>query len=163
MPEGNRSRFSLRNRQAPTTPTRKVTSEDVTSALGYTPASSLGGGGTSATNTVQIMAGQALGGNRAVYTGSDGKAYLANPDVSSKVLFGVTTGAANINTMATIQIGGVAIEPTWNWDPTLPVWLASNGVLTQTVPTGGYLVQVGTPVSSTAMRIEPRLIAIFAG
>jgi len=118
-------------------------------------------GAWAAPATVSMFtAGETLGGHRALYIANDGKAYYADPTApTSKLLAGITTGAATVGGAAAVQTEGVITEPSWNWTSAGSVWLAASGQLTQTVPTSGYLVQVGVPMGPTKLRIEPQLVA----
>lgn len=111
-------------------------------------------------NTLVAIAGDALGGQVAVYLAGDGKAYKADKTSAlSRLVVGVTTGAAVLGAPATIQIGGIMTEGSWSWLGTEVVWLGVSGLLTQTIPSTDYLVQVGVPAGPTKLRIEPQLIA----
>lgn len=106
-------------------------------------------------------AGEALGGHRAVKLDSDGKAYYVSPsDADVDAIVGVTSGASSQDTPVNIVLNGEMTENSWTWTPG-PVWLGANGVLTQTVPTSGAVVRVGTALGATTMFVEPRLIATF--
>lgn len=105
------------------------------------------------------IAGENIGGHRAVTVGADGKAYLASPvEAQAQAVFGVTTGAAVTGASVTIQCAGVLSEASWSWTPG-PVWLGTDGVLTQTVPTSGAAVHIGTAGGPTSMSITPRIVA----
>jgi len=133
-----------------------LTSNDVILALGYTPAAQ----GTPPPVTTSAAAGEALGGQRAVYVSNAGQALYSdkNLDICRRTI-GLTTGAAASGATATIQTEGVMIEASWAWTGDEPVWLGATGLLTQTVPTTGYLFQVGIPIGPTKLRIEPQLVA----
>ena len=109
--------------------------------------------------TATRVAGEALGGNRAVRIAADNKVYYANPDETSRFTIGLTTGSATLGATVDFQTEGEMEEPSWSWSATEIVWLAANGTLTQTVPTSGHLFQVGIPMGPTRLRIEPQLIA----
>lgn len=105
------------------------------------------------------IAGEALGGHRAVTIGVDGRAYLASPvEPQAMAVFGVTTGAAASGAPVEICCAGEVTEPSWTWTPG-PVWLGANGTLTQVVPITGALVQVGTAGGATGLNIAPRVVA----
>jgi hypothetical protein len=100
-----------------------------------------------------LTASVALSGQRAVsLNGAGGVVYFnpAQPDV-----VGVTTGAVSIGQPVSVQIQDVLDEPSWSWTPGLPVYAGTNGVLSQTPPSSGYLVVVGVALTPTKMRIEP--------
>lgn len=105
------------------------------------------------------IAGEAIGGHRAVTIGADGKAYLASPvEPQAQAVFGVTTGAAAAGASVIIQCAGVLGEASWTWMPG-PVWLGSDGALTQTVPSIGAAVHIGTAGGPTSINIDPRIVA----
>ena len=101
-------------------------------------------------------AGENLGGNRVVAIGTDGQAYYANqtnPEHTHKVL-GITTGAVIIGESASIQTFGEMTEVSWNWDMTKPLFLGVNGLMTQTAPSSGFVLQLGIPLTPTSIFID---------
>lgn len=102
------------------------------------------------------QAGQTLSGHRVVWIAGDDKGYYASSDdpTSSRMIAGVTTGAASADTPVTIVGAGEIEESSWNWAVGSPVWLGLNGALTQAVPTSGTQVQVGIPLSATKLLIR---------
>ena len=105
------------------------------------------------------IAGENIGGHRAVTVGADGKAYLASPvEAQAQAVFGVTTGAALAGAVVVIQCAGEQVEPAWSWTPG-PVWLGTDGVLTQVVPTVGAAVLIGTAGGPTSLTVAPRIVA----
>lgn len=144
----NRSRFSRRNNP----PISLVPSfvSQVTSSVVVTSGDA---------TIITPLAGETLSGHRAVYIADNGKAFYSAPDDSCRRTVGLTTGAAVLNATASIQTDGVLTEPTWSWTGNEPIYLVSNGMLTQTVPTTGYVFQIGVPAGPTKLRIEPQLIA----
>lgn len=109
--------------------------------------------------TISVIAGETINGQRAVYIANDGKAYLADKtQASCRQTIGISAGAAALGAVVTIQTDGIYTEPTWTWGLG-PVWLTTTGQLSQTVPTVDYLVQVGVPVGPTKLRLEPLLVA----
>jgi hypothetical protein len=114
--------------------------------------------GVSGGLTLQYIAGYALGGHRMVVLNSASAAIYADnsiPAHASKVL-GITTGAASLGAMATIQTGGEMEEPAWNWVLDTPVWLSSNGLLTQFAPVTGFSQIIGFPITATKLFINLR-------
>lgn len=112
-----------------------------------------GPAGSAASGIVQIVAGAALGGQRAVSLNGTGEVVYFS-DLAATVI-GVTTGAVLMGQIATVRISDVLEEPTWAWTPGLPVFASAGGVLTQVPPATGVLVLVGTALSPTTMRIDP--------
>lgn len=109
--------------------------------------------------TVTVEAGEALGGNRAVYIATDGKAYYVNPDQTARITAGVTRGAASLGANVEVQLLGEMEESSWNWNDDGPIWLGASGSLTQTTPTSGMLLLMGVPLGPTGMKIEPQVVA----
>ena len=42
----------------------------------------------------------------------------------------------------------------WNWEPGAPIYASTNGAITQTPPTNGYLVVVGHAISSDTILVD---------
>ena len=115
-----------------------------------------GGGGLAA-----YVAATALGGHRAVILDTAGHAaYADNADLTHlRRVIGITTGAADQGSAVTVVGNGTVNEPSWNWNVNLPVYLGSNGLLTQTVPTAPgakFLTVVGFPISNTSLFVNVR-------
>jgi hypothetical protein len=105
---------------------------------------------------LQYQAGEALGGHRMVVLDDTGKAVYADNTVLShanKVL-GMTTGAASMGGIATIQTGGEMTEPSWSWVLDTPIWLSSSGMLTQVAPVTGFSLIVAFPITATKIFIN---------
>lgn len=107
---------------------------------------------------LQYVAGENLGGHRMVVLNDSQQAVYAsndNPAHAVKVL-GMTTGAANIGDLSTIQTGGEITEPSWDWVLNTPVCLSTNGLLTQTQPLTGFIQIIGFPITTTKIFINLR-------
>lgn len=100
------------------------------------------------------IAGSVLGGNRAVTLSSNNT--LVYPDVVSPTSFllGLTTGSAVLGSLREVQITGTQTEPSWNWTPGLPVFVSTNGVLTQTPPQSGQVLIIGWAAGPTKLVID---------
>ena len=110
------------------------------------------------------LAGEALGGHRGVIVGSDNKLYYAdqsNPAHFNRVL-GITTGAAAQDNPASVRVGGKMTEPSWNWDLDKFIYLGTNGLLTQTPPAAGFLLEMGWPINSTTILVDIKLPVLLA-
>lgn len=122
----------------------------------YTPGA-VGGSGSS---IIPFVAGEAIGGNRVVIIGDDGKIYTAdymNQTHFSRIV-GLTTGAISSGASGNVQTFGVMTEPTWTWIMGKPILLGPNGVPTQTAPVAdGFLVVIGYPQSATKLSINVSL------
>jgi hypothetical protein len=66
----------------------------------------------------------------------------------------MTTGAVSIGSEATVQVSGFIEESSWNWNVDLPVFLSTNGQLTQSAITSGFSLIVGKPRTATNMFIS---------
>jgi len=99
-------------------------------------------------------AGMTLGGNRAVTVNSSGQ--LVYPDTTqvNSWCLGVTKHSALIGELVQVQIFGSHTEPSWSWIAGESIFLGTNGVLTQTQPTTGQLIVVGTSQTPTRIFID---------
>lgn len=77
----------------------------------------------------------------------------ANPDHAFKVL-GLLSAAVSSGSKAQAITEGAWTDPSWNWDPSIPIWLGANGTLTQTPPESGFLLQVATASSPQTIEFE---------
>lgn len=101
------------------------------------------------------IAGTAIGGHKVVIAYGNTGAQLADKDTASHmhVVLGVTKGAASQGSPVEIQTVGEMIEPSWVW-VNGPVFLGSNGIMTQTPPTTGFQLQIGTAIAPTVLMIK---------
>lgn len=109
--------------------------------------------------TFERIAAVALGGHRVVLIDSQGKADYASNDTQAHAsrIVGMTTGAADSGATTVIQSYGEITEPSWNWNTSLPVYLGTNGLLTQvapTAPSAKFSVVIGFPISSTTLFVN---------
>lgn len=105
------------------------------------------------------IAGAAIGGHRVVVLDATGRAVYASNDQLGHAtrIVGITKHAAVEGAPVGLQIYGAMTEPTWSWDTSLPVFLGSDGLLTQTQPTAPlakFSVVVGFPISATTLFIK---------
>jgi hypothetical protein len=115
-------------------------------------------GGTTAT----APAGEALGGQRAVYIAAGEARYASAADDSAAVVAGITTGAVADGDTATYQLSGAMTEPSWNWTPELPVFLGLSGQLTQTPPAAGAIVELGIALTPQTIVVRVQRPAFLA-
>jgi hypothetical protein len=102
------------------------------------------------------IAGEALGGHRAIVQ-SNGLLYYA---AASNILHlnrvvGVTTSATSSGASTEYVSEGKITESSWSWNTSTPIYLAENGMLTQS-PTNlsGFTLIIGTPISATSMYVS---------
>lgn len=103
-------------------------------------------------------AGEAIGGHRFVILDASEDLFYASNTVladAEKVL-GMTTNAAPIGGSATVQRSGELEEPSWSWTLDTPIFLSSNGQMTQTRPSasGSFVLQVAFPITPTKVFID---------
>jgi hypothetical protein len=101
-----------------------------------------------------VVAGQTLGGNRAVTTNLQGQLVYPDPASPNSRVYGITTHSALQGELVTVQITGTQTEPSWSWDVTKPVFVGVDGILTQVTPTTGQTLVVGYPNSPTKLFID---------
>ena len=103
-------------------------------------------------DTVAVTAAENLSGHRMVTV----EGYYASKDTTTdkfKVL-GMTTGAVSSGSEATVQISGYITEAGWSFTVGDPVFLSTNGHITQTAPTDGFCLIIGKPKTATTLFIE---------
>lgn len=103
-----------------------------------------------------LPAGATLSGHRMVYKDANGKAQYASNTSQSQTLsiLGMTTGAAVLDDPVQVIRAGEITEPSWTWTLGQPVFLSTDGLLTQTVPTTGFLRIIGFPTAATSLLIS---------
>jgi hypothetical protein len=105
----------------------------------------------SGTLDVSLVAAQDLNAWRAV--GYDG--LFTQPNRNSMELYAGVTRAAVLNgNPASVVRVGFLNEASWTWTPNSPVFSTTDGVLTQTVPTG-ILRRIGWAISPTQINLDP--------
>ena len=107
---------------------------------------------------VSLTAGVNLSALRAVTTDANGNAvYASNDTKNNAVVVGLTSAAATAGNAVSVRTAGIVEDANWAWTKG-PVFLGTNGALTQTAPTGGsIIVQVARAITATkiAVDIEP--------
>ena len=118
------------------------------------PAGTPGGAG------LQMLTAINLGGHRVVCARSTGLEYADWNFINTALrVVGITTGAANAGTEASVQNAGEMEEPSWNWDTTKPVYLGPMGMLTQVEPDAAgaaFALIVGFPSTPKKILITIR-------
>lgn len=112
---------------------------------------------TSDSVAMTAVAGEAVGGHRAVVIDAAGLAWYADRATADNMnrIAGITQGAAALGGLLTITSKGRLPEPSWSWTPFLPIFLGHNGLLTQTPPTDGFQIVLGTALDATTMFVSP--------
>lgn len=104
---------------------------------------------------LSLTAGVNLSALRAVTTDGSGNAVYANTNtLSNAVVVGVTETAANAGNTVSVRTAGIIEDANWTWTKG-PVFLGTNGTLTQSAPTGGAIVvQVARAITATKIQID---------
>ena len=106
----------------------------------------------------EYVASIAIGGHRAVVLNASQQAIYADRSIlthANKVL-GITSGAVAAGANVAVQRNGEMTEPSWAWVLDTPIWLSTDGLLTQTPPSVGFSLIVAFPISATKILIEIR-------
>lgn len=109
-------------------------------------------------SALSYPAGEAIGGHRMVALNDSQQAmYADNTNLlhANKVL-GMTTGAAAMGDMVSILTSGEMVEPSWAWALNKPIYIGSNGLLTQTPPVTGFSQIVGFPIAANKVFVSLR-------
>lgn len=99
---------------------------------------------------------QSLGGQRAVVAVDATHIDYADKDTSAHEgnVIGITMGAIASGAQGPVQVRLTITEPSWNWTPGGLIFLGNNGLLTQTPPTAGFVMMLGTALSAIAMFVN---------
>lgn len=110
------------------------------------------------TNVVYYTAGAAVSNHSIVAIDAANTVVHADNTIMDHVnkIIGITTGAALLGEQVPVQLDGEIVEPSWTWTLGSPVYLGTNGQLTQVVPVSGFSIMVGIPTTSTKMRLRFR-------
>lgn len=106
---------------------------------------------------IYINSAISLSGHRVVKTIPEGCTYADSTNIEDigKIL-GVTFTSSDINTNAQVRIFSEIVENSWSF-VLGPVYLGVNGYLTQTIPTTGFVQQIGiaTAQNTLVIQIQP--------
>ena len=113
------------------------------------------GGLIAVSQDLTLTAGESLSALRAITTNSSGEAvYASNDTIANAQVFGITLGSASSGQQVGFKTFGTMSDANWNWTKG-PVFLGTNGALTQTAPGGGaIIVQVGKALTATQLFVD---------
>ena len=102
------------------------------------------------------VAGVALGGHRVVIESLGGLYYADTTNTAhTNRVVGLTINACNLGQSVAYIKEGLVAEPSWAWNTSLPVWLSTNGLLTQAPSnTTGFTMLIGNPITSTSLYVS---------
>ncbi len=104
-------------------------------------------------STFAAIAGETLSGHMVVTMSAAKQVVKANTDIIMAIA-GITANAALQGSPVTIYRPGLITEPSWSWIPGQPVYMGTNGVLTQTPPHIGVCLIMGYAIAPDAMIYE---------
>lgn len=92
-----------------------------------------------------------LGGHRVIASLANTLVYADNTNQQHQNnIIGLSTGASSGSSII-LQSSGFITEPSWTWIPDLPIFLSTNGLLTQTQPLTGFSIIIATAITSTTV------------
>lgn len=104
-------------------------------------------------STIRI-AGQDISALRAVYEYDGEVFYLDSEDVDEAASYiGISVTSATAGNEVIIQRTGTLDDSSWTWTPGGEVFVGTAGALTQTAPTTGFKLIVGTASSATRINL----------
>ena len=109
----------------------------------------------------------AIGGNRLVVQEGGDLVYATNQNVEhGRRVLGLTQNAAGEGDILSILRNGRIVEPGWNWQTDLPIFMGTNGLLTQVEPVAGEAavsLVVGFANSPTEMFVSIKEPIVLGG
>lgn len=102
-----------------------------------------------------LEAAQDISALRCITTDGTGKAVYANNNtLANAMVIGISSTAATTGTNVTIKTTGLMTDAFWSFTKG-PVFLGTNGTLTQTAPSNGsFVVQVARAITATTIIID---------
>lgn len=110
--------------------------------------------------SVQRITAAVLSGHRVVAPLDDGTVGYADATNLSQLSrpMWLTTAAWNQGDLATLVSDGPVTEPSWNWTPGTPIYLGSNGQLSQTeAPDAAFTLIVAEVIDATTISFRPQV------
>jgi hypothetical protein len=116
-------------------------------------------GGTAEVGVLDVVAGATISGHRAVKPLSSGKVSYASNTTPGDIDLPIwlTLSAAVLDAPLAVVTFGEVSEPSWSWTPGEAIFLSTNGMLTQTPPSSGFLLQVAAAIQATVLFWEPKV------
>ncbi len=114
------------------------------------PAGPIGPPGTS---VYTLETNSDIGGNRALSTEGNYAIYADSTD-TSKPAIGISVGAVSSGVDVTVQSGAKMTVSSAGWVIDLPIYLSTNGTMTQVEPTSGFSQVLGHAYKSDVIIID---------
>lgn len=118
----------------------------------------------SSSNSVvgNYLASEAIGGHIVVYQTASGLAIASsNSVVHASRILGLTNSAVASGFSVPVTLSGELTESTWTFTEGLPVYLSVNGTITQSIPSSGFILQMGVAVSPVKILVSIKLPIIL--
>ena len=109
-----------------------------------------------ANKTLTGTAGESISALRAVRGDADGKIYYCDADDADQngLCLGISTTAANSGSTVSYVAGGVITDSSWSWVTTTPIWIGTDGALTQTVGAQAFCQIIAIPVTDGIVSVN---------
>ena len=121
--------------------------------------------GAAGISTLSLIAAANLSGHRLCRADLTGKAEYSDNTVliDAGMTIGVTTGAALIGALATLQTFGEMSDVSFSFTPGAAIYVGTNGMLTQTPPSGGAAFSqiIGVAITATSLFLNIQLPIIL--
>jgi hypothetical protein len=103
-----------------------------------------------------LITAYAIGGNRIVVLNNNGKVEYADNENSLHInkIIGVTKIAVGPNQPIKVQNVGVFEDSLWNWTIGDVIYASTNGLMTQIVPSLGFIQEIGIAISTNKVLID---------
>lgn len=110
---------------------------------------------TAPTEVINVTASQNISGYVAVGLVAGLAVQADSSDISQlEGLLGIATGGALAASSVSVQFTGQITYNGWAWALGTPIFLGTNGALTQIPPTVGFSQVVGKPITTTSMMVD---------
>lgn len=103
-----------------------------------------------------LVLGEDIELNKLVYM-DNGLIYKASQDNANKIgAIGILIQAGVSGSSRTVKTGGVYNYSQWTWDLSSgkKIYLGLDGELTQHIPSSGYFLEIGYPITATSIMID---------
>jgi len=111
---------------------------------------------------IEVEAGENIGGNRLVVVIGNKAFYADNTTLAhAHAIAGITIATYSLGDTAIIKITpALMLESSWTWTPDASLFATTNGFLSHTVPTSGFVRRVAFARTATLIQLisEPPII-----
>jgi hypothetical protein len=119
-------------------------------------------GASGALSSYSYITGEALGGHRGIVIDNNIAYYADNTNLNHiNKPMGISSNASISGGEITVIFFGEMEESSWSWDITKPIWISTNGLLTQTPPEIGFSCIIAMPITTTKIFVEKQEILIL--